>query len=174
MQEGAGAGRERKRDTNTGVSGKGTLPHPKTPGYRAGMSRVASAPAPALFPILTLGCPSKEQLQNTALSQAGDGPLCSGQSYLERAAAGGRQGCMLASPQLASPAGARDGSRRHPTGGDAEPEEGLSHMAEGMETSPQHICGLQGWPPHCDKESPTGEGLREGGFAHADSHQGSS
>jgi len=29
MQEGAGE-RERERDTNTGVSGKGTLPCPKT------------------------------------------------------------------------------------------------------------------------------------------------
>lgn len=74
---------------------------------------MASAPAPALFLILTMGCPSKEQLQDTALRQAGDGPHGSGQSYLEGAAAGGKQGCVLANPGLASPAG----SRRHPNRG---------------------------------------------------------
>lgn len=39
---------------------------PYNPGYGAGMSRVASAPAPVLFPILTMRCPSKEQLQHSA------------------------------------------------------------------------------------------------------------
>lgn len=49
-------------------------PPPQNPGSGAGMSRLAPAPAPVLLPILTVGCPSKERLQNTVLSQAGDGP----------------------------------------------------------------------------------------------------
>lgn len=100
MQEGAGK-REKGRERQTQASAakaRSPIPQPWLWGWgeQGGLS---------LFPILTMGCPSKEQLQNTALSQAGDGPLCSGQSYLEGAAASGKQGCMLANPGLASPAG---------------------------------------------------------------------
>lgn len=66
MQEGAGGEgeRERKRERDKHRhQWQGHASPPQNPGYGAGMSRVASGPAPALFPILTLGCPSKEQLQ---------------------------------------------------------------------------------------------------------------
>lgn len=70
-------GREReRRETNTGVSGKGTLcpPQPRRWGWHQ-QGGLSSCPSPLPHPHHG----SKEQLQNTALSQAGDGPLCSGQ-----------------------------------------------------------------------------------------------
>lgn len=93
-----------------------------------------------------MGRLSKEQLQNTALSQAGDATLSSGQSYLEGSAASGKQGCMLGNPGLASPAGTRGGSWRHPNG-DAEPEEGLDSTAGEMETRPQHVLACRARHP---------------------------
>lgn len=80
----------------------------------------------------------------------------------------------VSKPTVSKPSRRMRWQQEAPNWGDAEPEAGLSNTAEGWKQPPQHVCSLQGWPPCCDKESPSGMGLREGGFAHADSYQGSS
>lgn len=71
MQEGAG-GRERERKRHKHRRQRQEhAPLPPNPGCGVWVSRVASAPTPALLPILTPGCPSREQPQNAALSQTG-------------------------------------------------------------------------------------------------------
>lgn len=147
MQEGAG-GRERERDKHRHQRQAHTPP-PQNPGYGAGMSRVASAPAPVLFPILTLGCPSEEQLQNTALNQAGDAPVLFRAGLFGKGSCRWQAGVRVSEPTVSKPSRRTRWQQEAPNRGggggeDAEPEAGLSNMAEGMETPRRHVYGLQG------------------------------
>lgn len=110
MQEGAGKRERKERDTNTGVSGKGTLcpPQPWLWGWHQ-QGGLGSCPTPLSHP--HHGMPEQGAAPKSS-TQPGRGwpPLL-------RAAASGKQGCMLGNPGLASPAGAPGGSGRHPNRG---------------------------------------------------------
>lgn len=99
MQEGAGE-RERERDTNTGVSGKGTLPCPKTRAAGLEWEGQPQSPPQPSFPSLSQVAWVESSPRMQCSARQGMDPLF-GQGYLESAAVGSGQGSTLASPWLA-------------------------------------------------------------------------